>query len=288
MVKWVLLFFVVALVASGWYALRPDAPGWAPAFPTLVIAAGVITGLVYAIRWGLRRRKEMAAVAAQLGVTFEKSKSELRDSGMGVLKQFAHCRHKDALPFLHRGRGTRFENVMTAYDNGTEIFLFDYTTSSGSNSGPNYHGLFACFRNVGSDLPDLEIVPRLWGEQPAWLRYFTDLPPARHGVGVQHASFNDEYMIYTADEDAAQSVLRGDLLDRLSEQSGWRIEMTGEWVAVTRLGPGKKIGGLADPMEPEKVTKHDRYSYHVSYIAPRHIPRFYEEARGFYRVLTGR
>lgn len=291
MAKWVLLFFVVALAWSGWFASQDDAPGWAPVLPTLVLAVAVITGLIHAIRWGMRRQKEMAALAAQLGFNYELKKPELLDSGIGVLKQFAHCRHKDDLPFLSRGMRTDFAQVMTTHTDGAEVFLFDYSTSRGK--GVHYHGFFACFKKAGADLPDLEIVPRLWGSKPEWARYFSELPPARAEMAVQHSSFAAEYLAHSADattanEDRARERLTDDLLDRLAEpqQTGWRIEMSGDWLAVTRLGPAKKIGGLVDPMEPEKVSREDRYSYHVDYIAPRHVERFYEEARNLHRLLT--
>ena len=258
MVKWVFLLFVIALALSGWFASMDSAPGWAPVMPTLVIAAGIISGLVYAIRWGQKRGNEMAATAGQLGFSFEKYRPELRESGIGILKQFVHCRPKGDLSFLHRGLRTSFANSMTTRTDGADVFLFDYSTSRGKSV--NYHGFFAAFHTPGRNYSDLEIVPRLWGEQPEWMRYFTDIPPARSKLRVSSGSFTAEYLVYAARVASGSDALSGDLVRELSKpgQSGWRVEMAGDWLAVTRLAPGKKIGGLADPMEPEKVSNEDR------------------------------
>lgn len=289
-----LLIFVAALVLAGWYVSQPGAPGWAPVLPTLVIAAGVITGLVYAIRHGLRRRKGMAETAARLGLQFARDKrsEEFRAMGLGALKLFVYCRPVAELSFLQRSVNPGFHNVMsgreTWQDLRADFFLFDYTTSSG-RSAPNQRGTFVCFRKAGGTLPDLEIVPRLWGVGPQWLKSLVDAPPVRSELEGQGPAFASEYRAYSADEERAREVLDRGLPRFLSEpaQTGWRIEASGEWVAVTRLGASRKIGGTANPMELDAIPRERRHRYHENTIAPGHIPEFLELARRVFGLLAG-
>lgn len=288
MAKWVLLFFVVALVCSGWWASRADAAGWAPALPTLVLAAGVITGMAYAIRYGLRRRKEMAKVAAHAGMDFtnQVSREFFRELGLGALKLYVYCRPVAELSFLQRSVRASFHNVMSSQHAGAELYVFDYVTSTGSG-GPDQRGTFVCFRTPGAKLPDLEIVPRLWGERPEWLKGVTDAPPARAEVRVDNPGFHAEYRADAADAAAARNVLDSYLLQFFGNgnETGWRMEMSGDWVAVTRLAPAKNIGGLTEPMAPEKLPPELRRSYFEHPIGPEHLPRFIDVARRLYERL---
>lgn len=291
MVKWVFLFFVIALVASGWFVSQDDAPGWAPVLPTGVLAAGVLSGIGYAIWHAKQRQKELSAVAVRLGLQFADAKhgEEFRAAGLGALKLFVYCRAAGQLSFLQRAVSPNFHNVMHGRTGDGELYLFDYSTSSG-RSAPNQRGTFACFHTPGGGLADLEIVPRLWGERPEWMKALMDAPPARRRLEGLDGTFAAEYQVYSADEASARERLSGDLLRFFSEplQTGWRVEMSGEWLAVTRLSPAKKIGGLNEPMEPDSLPGEARYSYQENSIAPRHIPSFLESARRIHSLLTGR
>jgi hypothetical protein len=293
MAKWIALGFVVLLIGSGWWASQQDAPSWAPALPTLVIAAAVLTGIVAALAHGLERRKAMASVAARLGLRFENSRSreEFRELGLGSLKLFVHCRPPDELSLLHRTVVVHFHNVMTGreLDGETELVSFDFSTSTRSEA-PNQRGTFACFRTAGGRLPDLEIVPRLWGEKPEWLKGLTEAAPARRRLAIEEATFDAEYRAYSANEPAAKELLSGELLRFLtdSKETGWRVETSGEWMAVTRLAPAKKVGGLTDPMTPEELPREHRYGYFEHPIAPAHVPKFIATARSLQRIMSNK
>lgn len=291
MAKWVALGFVVAFVASGWWALQEDSPSWAPGLPTIVLAAAVVTGILATVAHGLERRREMAAVAARLGLRFDnnRSREELRERGLGALKLFVYCRPPEELSFLHRTVVVHFENVMTGNgpDAETELAVFDFSTSTRS-AAPSQRGTFACFRTPGATLPDLEIVPRLWGEKPQWRKDLTESTPARSRLPIDDAAFEEEYRAYSASAPEAKRLLSRELLRFLTDslQTGWRIETSGEWMAVTRLAPVKKIGGLTDPMTPEELPREHRYGYFEHPIAPAQVAKFIETARSL-RGMVG-
>ncbi len=289
MAKWVALFFVLALVGSGWWASQEDAPDWAPAAPTLVLASAVITGLTYSLRHGFKRRKEMADAAARMGMSFEKrrSRDRFRELGLGCLKLFVYCRPKEELPFLKRSVSVAFWNVMVGTTRDAELYVFDYTTATRSG-GANSSGTFVCFHMLGVDLPDVEIVPRLWSAGPAWLKDLSATPPQRHELHVVDTPFEAEYRVETADESGARRILSEPLRRFLSEpgQTGWRLEMSGPWLAVTRLAPAKNIGWLTEPMTPETVPRDQRKSYAENLIGTEHLPGLLEVARHLHDAVT--
>lgn len=287
MAKWVFLAFVVALVIAGYRASQPDASGWARAMPTLVIVAGGGTGIVMALRSGLRRRKALADIAVRLGLTFENYRPVLLDSGIGVLKQFVHCRPKDELPFLMRGVRVGFANVISGTDGAATFFMFDYTTSR-SRGGPDYHGFFGCFQTPGGELPDFEIVPRLWGNAPRWAKLAIETSPRRQELTVDVDDVATEYQIYAVQEAPARAYLDDEILSFFADpgQTGWWVEASGEWMAITRLAPTGKMSRIGDPMVPDRFPREARHSYHRGYIAPQYVPAFYDTVQHMFRLLT--
>lgn len=289
MAKWVALFFVLALVGSGWWASEEGAPDWAPAAPTLVLASAVIAGLVHAVRHGVRRQIEMADIAARMGMSFEKRwpRDRFRELGLGCLKLFVYCRPTKELPFLKRPVGADFWNVMVGTARDAELYVFDYTTATRSG-GASSRGTFVCFHTQGMALPDVEIVPRLWGAGPAWLKELTVTPPVRHALPVDDAPFEAEYRVETADETGARRVLSDALRRFLSApgQTGWRLEMSGPWLAVTRLAPVRSVGWLTEPMAPETVPRAQRTSYVENPVGTEHVPALIEIAGQLHDVVA--
>jgi hypothetical protein len=64
-----------------------------------------------------------------------------------------------------------------------------------------------------------------------------DIPPSRSKFTVSNPSFNVEYLVYAANATTGPDALTAELVRELAkpEQTGWRVEMAGEWLTVTRL-----------------------------------------------------
>lgn len=288
MVKWIALLFLAALIASVWYASQDGAPGWAPVLPTLVIAAGVLAGIAYAMLEAKRRQKELGEAAARLGLKFEDEKRELKDSGLSVLKQFAHFRPGKELPFLLRGNRVSFQNVMSGREGDAEFYLLDYYTSKGKSG--HLHGTFACFRLAGGRLPDLEILPRKLRRGGKWVRELLAVPPVRQEVAAGQPSFTEEYCIESAEPGGVAEIIAGPLGDFLTDprNAGWHIEAAGEWLAVTRMGVSPRTGRIRNPMHPESLAPEKRGGYSPAQIDPEDIPEFHRFAVQIFRWLAGR
>lgn len=159
----------------------------------------------------------MKEVASRAGLQFTKGwpRDRFRELGLGTLKFFAHCREPEQLTLLQRAVSVHFWNVMTEHGQDAEMFVFDYSTSTRSG-GSNQRGTFVCFRTAGVDLPDLEVIPRLWREAPEWLASLAEVPPTRSTFTVGDERFDAEYRAESADEARARKVLAGDLASFLS------------------------------------------------------------------------
>lgn len=288
--KWFLLFCLIVLVLAGFRLLTAEGPvsGWWRAAPVLAVMAAVVGGMVYALRAGLARRKEMAAHAVRLGWRFEKQKMDLCERGIGVLKQFYQCRPVAEKSFLQRVSRLSFQNVISGDLAGGEVYVFDCYSIVG-RQGPNFRGTYACYHRPGARLPDLLVEPSRW-HLPQWAKDLMGVKPLRREVREAPAGgLAGSYRVETSGEAGLQAVP-----DRFwkhfsqSGNAGWRFEASGEWAAATRLAPAKNLRRPANPMDAAAQADPDVETYMPGRVTSRDLPEFLRQAEALFQSLAGR
>jgi hypothetical protein len=194
--------------------LALEIPEWLPYVAAVVAIVAAIWGI--SVYYERKRSEALAAVAAQLGLTFS-----AKD------QQQAPLQMQTAL--FQKGHGKEFRNIMTGSAGGLRVVLFDYKFTVGSGKySHTYRQTVAAYTKNGVQLPVLEIRQR-----GLWRKIFS-------GKGLRFDSdpeFARRMYVHCADEMRAQSIFTPALLSflgQLDPGKKWRFEGQGDTLLVYR------------------------------------------------------
>jgi hypothetical protein len=169
-----------------------------------------------------RRSRAVAAVAAEMGFSFEeKSKGPERGEDLKTW-------------LFQRGTGKTFRNVMAGSTGGLKAGLFDYSyVVSDGNNAKTVAQTVAAFARPGLAMAEFEIEP---------MGIVQKIGEALTHKNIRfdtHPDLAHEYQIRSPEVEQTRELFTGDLLtylEGLDTQKKWRLEGLGETLILYRSG----------------------------------------------------
>lgn len=176
------------------------------------------------------RRKEMSAVAGQLGLTF----TEQGSPNIPNLDRFA---------LFNQGREWRSCNIMRGTVEGVRVTVFDYRfTTGGIKSQTTCHQTVCAISDENLDLPRFELKPEGFSHKLEDLFGYQDIDfPG-------NTEFSEYYVLRGLDEGALRTVFTSDVLSFFETCPGLNVEGGGDTIIFFKAGQRLKPVEVQDSL----------------------------------------
>lgn len=177
--------------------------------------------IVVSVVQSAKRRKDMEAVVAQLGLTF------YEDDPFGL-----PALHGDMLAFSEGHSRTAY-NIMRGEKDGVNTIITDYryTVGSGKNSHTYYRTY--CILDTGKSFAHLQVRPENFLDTIAAWVGFDD-------IDFEYKEFNDAFYVRCNDKKFAYDIIHPKMMEYLLQNRGVHFEMAGKSILAhynNRLAP---------------------------------------------------
>lgn len=192
----------------------------------ILIIVGVVAVIVVfaVVSWQMeqKRRQELAATAARLGLTY--STNDL----FGLPSRYGH------IGTFNQGHSRKAYNLLYGDYRGRNVVAFDYLykTTSHDSKGRRHettHHLSAVVTELPAACPGLVIRPEGLLDKVAAAVGFDD-------IDFESAEFSSKFYVKSADRKFAYDVCDARMMEWLLARRGWRLEVCGNLLVLTASG----------------------------------------------------
>lgn len=193
-----------------------------PILLLILIFVFAIGSIIYRTIAAKRRRKEMALLAARLGLTYYPDTDFGLASSYGFINQLAHGENRYAF------------NVLRGDYNGESVHVFDfhYETNSNDSEGrreTRHHHLSAFLMQLPGSFPELTVAREGFLSKFAQALGYDD-------IDFESAEFSRKFCVRSKDKKFAYDVCHAQMMEHLLANSDLNFEIEGNTLALVFRG----------------------------------------------------
>jgi hypothetical protein len=173
----------------------------------------VVAAIVWAWRAADQRQKALAALAAEMGLSFS------AEDPFDLPERFGH------LEVIDQGHDREASNVLHGEWDGRRVTAFDYEYKTGSGKDEDSHSLSVAVITCGCRFPGLFVRPEGFLDKVAGVLGDDDIDFESH-------EFSKKFYVNGPDRKFAYDVINGQMMEYLLGCEGWQIELSGSEAAI--------------------------------------------------------